>query len=555
MKINLGKMLELPIEIVTMKQAFMGGNGSGKTFAAKKEIEGILDAGGWVITIDPAGIHYGIRLDADGKKPSRFKIPVFGGLYGDVSLTPESGELIADVLCDKRISAVLDLSLFEDPEVNRFMTDFGKRFFMRMKRNPKAVTVVLEECQEFIPQNPMKGEEKKLHVWNKIVKIGRQHGIGVIMISPRPQDVNKKSLNMAQVMFAFQLAGSQERKAIAEWFSYQGNNKFDIEKELPILSIGTAILSIPRMKIGEIVKIGRITTYDSSATPDFEASKSENSVTLKPIDISNLEEKMKGLIEEKKLSDPEFLKKELAEAKKTIANLSKQKPVETIKTVTVEKIVQVPILTQEEINQLNAILRRISTAKVSGPVSTPITGAKKPIEISILSTPNIKTHVPYVETAKKGDSEASLPRGEKAVLQCVAQFGSRTRKQIRIITGYKKSSVDTYIRNLVSYGYVVANDSIEITEAGLQACQDAEQLPSGRDLIEYWKNTLSGGERELFIGIVSVYPNDVHRDQIPSEVQYAPSSVDTYLRKLISYNIVYVSRKGYVKADDELFKD
>ena len=157
-KIILADGLEVPLEITTQKTSLMGGNGSGKTYTVTKIVEEVLRAGGWVITLDPVGVHFGLRLSSDGVTPSGLDIPVFGGLHGDIALTPESGALVADLLCDRRLSAVLDVSQFEtDADFNKFVTAFGKRFFERMKTRRRAVLIVLEEAQEFIPQNPQEG--------------------------------------------------------------------------------------------------------------------------------------------------------------------------------------------------------------------------------------------------------------------------------------------------------------------------------------------------------------------------------------------------------------
>ena len=82
--------------------------------------------------------------------------------------------------------------------------------------------VFVEECQEFIPQNPQGEENKMLHAFNRMVKIGRNFGIGMSMISQRPQEVNKKSLNLAEILFAFQMTGPQERKTIEGWIAEKG---------------------------------------------------------------------------------------------------------------------------------------------------------------------------------------------------------------------------------------------------------------------------------------------------------------------------------------------
>ncbi len=88
--IKLGDTLSVSPNIATSKTAAFGSNGSGKTYMVGKLNEELLSRGGWVIILDPVGIHWGLRLDESGKKPSGINIPIFGGQHGDVSLPSNS---------------------------------------------------------------------------------------------------------------------------------------------------------------------------------------------------------------------------------------------------------------------------------------------------------------------------------------------------------------------------------------------------------------------------------------------------------------------------------
>lgn len=72
--------LALPIDAATQKLAYLGRTGSGKTFATKRMVEQMLKAGVQVVILDGSGGWAGLRLG-----PKAFKIPVLGGLYGDIS--------------------------------------------------------------------------------------------------------------------------------------------------------------------------------------------------------------------------------------------------------------------------------------------------------------------------------------------------------------------------------------------------------------------------------------------------------------------------------------
>src|SRR3990167_5426396 len=111
--LKLSKEISLPSNTATQKLAWLGTTGSGKTYGASKLAELFWHIGAQFIVVDPVGVWYGLRLAKDGKKPSDIKIPIFGGLHGDVPLEPTSGALIADLVVDQTISAIIDVSQFE----------------------------------------------------------------------------------------------------------------------------------------------------------------------------------------------------------------------------------------------------------------------------------------------------------------------------------------------------------------------------------------------------------------------------------------------------------
>ena len=58
---------------------------------------------------------WGLRASADGKHPG-LPIVILGGDHGDVPLELAAGQVIADLVIDEGISAVLDLAHFRKGE-------------------------------------------------------------------------------------------------------------------------------------------------------------------------------------------------------------------------------------------------------------------------------------------------------------------------------------------------------------------------------------------------------------------------------------------------------
>jgi hypothetical protein len=76
--------------------------------------------------------------------------------------------------------------------------------------------------------------------------------------------------------------------------------------------------------------------------------------------------------------------------------------------------------------------------------------------------------------------QGGLPKGELATLTAIAQHPGATRKQLTVMTRYKKSTRDTYLKRLGGRGLVeLVGDGCTATDAGLAALGDFEPLPTG----------------------------------------------------------------------------
>jgi hypothetical protein len=147
--LRISEDLALPLDAVTQKLAWLGRTGSGKTYGASKLAEEMLGAGAQVVILDAVGVWYGLRLAADGRGKG-IEIPVFGGLHGDVPLEPTGGALLANLIVDRGISVVLDVSQLEsDAAKARFAHEWGDRFFFRKKASPSAVHIFLSDTGHF----------------------------------------------------------------------------------------------------------------------------------------------------------------------------------------------------------------------------------------------------------------------------------------------------------------------------------------------------------------------------------------------------------------------
>lgn len=311
--VHLAHRLTLPAaELATEVVASLGQRGSGKSNGAAVVAEGLLTAGVQVIVLDHVGIWFSLRLNADGKHSSPYQIPVLGGQHGDIALVATTGGVVAEALARSGSSAVLDVSAFSKGDRCRFAADFAEAFFAAKKLHPGPVQILLEEAQRYVPQKLFAGQglERMLGAFEEIAEVGRNYGVGLHLISQRPQKINKDVLNLADTVLAYRANGVLERKAISEWVQEKGaEGRKEMHDELPGLPRGTAIVWSPNRAIYGRYAVNLKATYDAGATP----TRARAAVKTKRLDLDKLEETMGAAVEEAKMNDPRLLKARIAE--------------------------------------------------------------------------------------------------------------------------------------------------------------------------------------------------------------------------------------------------
>lgn len=579
MKLKLAKGLDLPVEVVTQKLGWIGTTGSGKTYGASKLAELMFEAHAQFVVLDPVGVWYGLRLAKDGKHPSTITIPIFGGLHGDVPLESTAGAMMADLIVDRSLTCILDVSQFEsDAQKARFAADFADRFFFRKKAAPSAVHVFIEECQEFVPENQQRGEERMLHAFTRLQKIGRNFGIGTSLITQRPQETSKKALNLAQTLFVFRTTGSHERKAIESWIKDKAIAGQDIGQELPKLKTGAPHVWSPEwLDLSEVVQIHEKHSFNASATPEVGAAKVTRE--LAPIDLEKIRGEMAATIERAKADDPRELKKTIVSLHREIGELKKRPE---ILTPAVGKVVEKPALTDADralIGKLDARLTeleikmrtmresceatlkdRLNSAAAVYMESTrdratahaeelarilDTAGVKKLLEklnglavTPMPAKPLPRTVTESVRYPQSGSALAPPPKmnghrftpsdnaeigntGLRRILIALAQRADGlTLRQIGIRAGLssKSGTFSTYMSKGRQSGWIQDGGKggrSTITDEGRTVLGAYDPLPSGRDLFNYWMQELGdSGASRILQAVVEAHPNTLTLEQI-----------------------------------------
>jgi len=571
---KLANNLNLPIEAVTEKLAFLGRTGSGKTYAAQRLAELIYEAGAQFVALDPVGKWWSLRLAANGKDQG-IPLPVFGGLQGDIPLEPSGGALVADVIVDRNLSAVVDVSQFEsDSDKARFAMDFGARLFFRKKASPSAVHIFVEESQEFVPQNTMKGEEKMLHVWTRIQKLGRNFGIGTSLLSQRPQEVNKKVLNQTELLFVFQLTGPQEREAIADWIEEKGIDE-DIAAELPKLERGSPHAWSPAwLRVSKVVTITPKWTYDASSTPKVGAKRAPVK-ELSPIDLAKLQTDMAATIERAKADDPKLLRQQIAELKKQLSG----KAPATADPASIDRAVSSAVSARDRewkatiashervIGDFKGRLGKIaSLAHVNGEAVIPPLPARdsramreppplpKVITKQVIEKPRPTPKTVYAT----GKQDSDLGKAERAILSAIYWLRGEaiTPAKVGFYADYTagSGSFNNALGRLRSAGLL---QGWQITPEGEAAAAIAGEKPSGGNLRVWLRRKLGRAENALLDALCAAHPQRLTADQLAEASGYTAGSgsFNNALGKLRSIEAAEgYERDGGTKAADVFFE-
>ena len=267
----------------------IGKTGSGKTYTAKGLVERLLRDGRRVCIIDPTGVWWGLRSSPDGTEP-RYPVAVFGGDHGDMQIAESTGAVLAELVANKNLPTIIDLSEFLVSERTRFMTAFAEHLY---RHNRSPLHLIIDEADEFAPQNPLPESRRMSGSIDRIVRRGRVKGFRVMLITQRPAVLHKNVLTQANSMIALRLIAPQDRKAIEDWIKGQA----DVEQGKEVLStlaklkVGEGWVWSPEHGILDRRFFPAITTYDSSRTPD-DGEDLSAPVSLADVDLSAIEESL-----------------------------------------------------------------------------------------------------------------------------------------------------------------------------------------------------------------------------------------------------------------------
>ncbi|HVS86417.1 MAG TPA: helicase HerA-like domain-containing protein [Gaiellaceae bacterium] len=567
--------LGLPVDVAGEAIAILAKRGAGKTTTARVLVEELRGCDVQTVILDPVGAWWGLRSSADGRSAG-LSLPVLGGAHGDVPLEATAGRLIADVVVDTGQSAVIDLSDFSKTQQRQFVVDFAERLYLRKARERTLLHVVLEEADEFVPQRVSAGDARMVGAIEQLVRRGRGRGIGLTMISQRSASLNKAVLEQADVLVAMRTTGPRDRAAIEAWVSKQDVDGADeVLPSLPSLETGEAWVWNPERALLRRVRIRRSRTFDSSQTPKAgEARVAPKEVAA--IDLAALGEQIAATAERAKENDPAELRRQIRDLKGELA----RRPTER-ETVEVEKVIEVPMLSERErallektarrfdelmprveslvgvLDSVKALLERVAAhGEQAAPAAV---RPSRPVAAQPVARPPAR---PTPSPRPDGDARVSGP--QQKILDALAWFaaiGVSTPKRTVIAalagvspksSGFEKNLSTLRTAGLIDYP---AGGRLALTGDGDAAAARPASMPSDADLHAAIFTMVSGPQASILRDLIDHYPTALSRDAIAASVGVSPSSsgFEKNLSTLRSFELVDYPERGFVVALPILF--
>ena len=585
--LRLGEQLSLSTDVATMSVLILGKKGSGKTNTIVVMAEELYRVHIPVCIWDPTGKHYGIKSRADGKDPG-LPFYIFGGVHQDLPLYPESGAQIADVFLDKGISMVLDVQAFSGTEKARFITAFANQMFKRGPENEQrgsARHVLMEEADQFFPQNPYKGEEPMLGAVSKLYRLGRNYWYGFTILSQRSAKIHKDGTTQADILLALRTTGPQDQKVVEDWLKYHHleDQKRQAMEQLASLPTGTAIVWWPEEGIFKTAGIRHRSTLDTtSSRPTVKRTIPKNPV-LAAVDLEQLRKDMAQAIERRKQEDPVELRKAIAELQR---QLKAKGDVSKAVTTKVERL-EIPVMKDAAVHRLEQIARAFERqgkeltrwGDVLGTVSGEIlqalgkaeraTGGRRRVEVVASPAPRPFRPVSLPRSDRPAppvDGEFRASASQQRILNGLAWLESvgipdADKTQVALLADQSPTS-GGYFNNLGALrtagciDYPVAK-RVALTDAGRQRAAAVDVPQTSEELQEQLYRRLSSSQAAILRHLVEIYDTgrDIEKSKLAERVGQSPTSGGYFnnLGRLRSLGLIDYPAKGRVRAQPVLF--
>jgi len=556
----------------------LGKTGAGKSSAIRDIVEHLLDRKKRVCIIDPKGDWWGLKVSADGKSPSNYQVVCFGDFKesraSDIPMNESSGRHVAEIIAAGNRPCVLGFRGWMPAQMLRFWVGTKNKGYAEsagfaqtiFNQNGGELYVVIDEVHNFAPKGKVQDPESArcLHWTNRIMSEGRGLGLIFIIASQRPQKVHNDTLENCETLIAMRVTHPRSREATEEWINAKGDKELGkkVTSSLADLSRGEAWVWSPENNFGpDRVQFPMFDTFDSFAPPQLQKKVSQ--AGWSEVNLDQVREKLASAIAEAKANDPKELKAEISRLKQELA----KRPVEQ-KVQVEEKIIEVPVVKDAQIEQLRAAIEKLSG--VTAELSNSLSAASHRPPVAIRANPVIapsRPLVPHKQIAQSHPSSNGNAVLSNALIKVLSRLvelmectgAARVRKeQLAAWAKYSPNSggFNNYLGQLRSAGLIdyPSGGYVTVTSAGRAHAQPDIGPRSSAEMLARAKQVLGGSEGRL-LEILHRTRGAVSKSDLAESAGFSPNSggFNNYLGHMRTLGFVDYPSPGQVQCADWLY--
>lgn len=549
--------------LIQTGMVIMANSGAGKSYTIRRIAEQAVK-NIQVIIIDPEGEFSSLREKFDF---------ILAGKDADVPVEIRSAEMLAVKLLELEKSAIIDLYELHPQQRQTYVKLFCEAIVNRPKKLYHPVLIILDEAHEYVPEG--KPSEATWAV-ESLASRGKKRGQRLILATQRMAKISKNATAEANNKLIGRASQDIDMKRAGDELGFSKEKLVQLRQLKPgeFFAFGPAISDeIIKLKVGEVKTSHAKVGYKGSLkTPP------PSSVIKKVLG------ELKDLPQEalKELTTIKELKQEITKLRShrcPVVKVSSKEDINHAVNFAGKKIKMHYQLETKKINaELSAIIRNIGKAK-----------SLLPDTISLISDfePDAS---PTAETLKRFDFPSKQEikevqntledRGVKIDLENVSETDNKpltggalrmlkvlvsrypvklTKAQLGTFADLKSRSgtFSTYLSTLKNQGFITNHgDHLTATEAGIDYLGEQPNPPqTSEEVIQLWKNNLTGGAKRMFEILVREYPTAMSKELLGESagISHTSGTFNTYLSILKSNNIAEIVNGGFIKATEHLF--
>jgi hypothetical protein len=504
------------------------------------------------------------------------------GSSGEIPAEPRSAVLLARRLVELRVSAVVDLYELKLADRRAFVRLFLDSLLTLPKdryRMQSRAIVAIDEAHLFVPERSA-GEAESTDAVIALMSQGRKRGLCGVLLTQRLSKMHKDAAAECNNVAIGRTWLDVDVKRASEVLGFDKAERGVLRELEPgeFLAFGPAFSAagVTRFKGGDV-----LTTHPTAGQRHKLRAPAPSAAIQKVVgELRDLpaqaDEEVRTL--QQATAEVSRLKRELREAKKAapapVQVKAERVEVQVIKpreVARLEAAVQrardaVALLIRKQSEHQERLAQRLQVVvsecdvlstklKNAGGTKDEVDRRPLPPKMRTLTVPERRTVQNAAPAFRSDRPPQTLGAGERATLIAIAQHPEGvTREQLSVLTGYKKSTRNTYLQRLGAAGQIVEQgDRIVASDEGVHTLGDSyETLPTGDELRAHWLQKLPEGERRVLEVVVAAHPKPVEREAIGEATGYTKSSRNTYLQRLGARRLV-TARGGQIVAASELF--